>query len=302
MGDLLCLDALTGGVVWSKNLREAYKVKPPLWGWAAHPLVDGDRLFCLVGGPGSVIVAFDRHTGKELWKALTAEEVGYAPPIVCEAGGKRQLIVWHTESVNGLDPATGAVYWSAPYPAEGKPQRPAVSISTPRVAGDRLFLTAFYHGSMMFKLAADKPAASLVWKSKNENPAKSEDLNAVMTTPVLRDGHIYGINGYGELRCLKADTGEMLWETLALFGGKKTFFGTAFLVPHEDRFFLFDEKGDLILARLTPKGYEEIDRAHLLEPTLFSRGRDVVWSHPAFAERCLFVRNDKEILCVELAG
>jgi outer membrane protein assembly factor BamB len=303
MGDLFCLDAATGKVHWSKKLIREYKLeKPPVWGWAAHPLVDGDKLICTVGGEGSVVVAFDRHTGKELWKALTAEEIGYSPPVLCEAGGKQQLIVWHTESVNGLDPETGKVYWSEPYPADGKPTRPAVSISTPRAEGDRLFITAFYHGAMMFKLAADKPAVSLLWKSPNENPAKSEDLNAVMTTPVLKDGHVYGISGFGELRCLKADTGEKLWETLALFGGKKTFFGTAFLVPHEDRFFIFDEKGDLILARLTPKGYEEIGRAHLLEPTLFSRGRDVVWSHPAFAGRCLFARNDKEIICVELAG
>src|SRR5262245_38469532 len=92
MGDLLCLDASSGKVLWSKSFQADYQAKPPLWGWAAHPLVDGDKVFCLVGGEGSVVVAFHKDTGKELWKALSVEEIGYAPPILIEAGGKRQLI------------------------------------------------------------------------------------------------------------------------------------------------------------------------------------------------------------------
>ena len=79
-------------------------------------------------------------------------------------------------------------------------------------------------------------------------------------------------------------------------------YGTAFLVKHEDRFFLFSETGDLILAKLSPQGYEEIGRFHVLEPTNQTFGRPVVWSHPAFAERCLFARNDKELVCVDLAA
>ena len=78
--------------------------------------------------------------------------------------------------------------------------------------------------------------------------------------------------------------------------------GTAFLVKNGDRYFLFNEKGELVIARLTPKGYEEIDRCKLLEPTSNAFGRDVVWSHPAFANKCVFARNDKEIVCVSLAA
>src|SRR6185436_2769053 len=87
MGDLLCLDAATGAVRWQKNLATAYKADPPAWGWAASPLLDGDLLYCLVGGEGSAVVAFHKDTGREMWKALTAEEVGYSPPIVIQAGG-----------------------------------------------------------------------------------------------------------------------------------------------------------------------------------------------------------------------
>jgi outer membrane protein assembly factor BamB len=73
-----------------------------------------------------------------------------------------------------------------------------------------------------------------------------------------------------------------------------------FIVPQGDRHFLFSDEGDLIIARLTPKGYDEVDRAHVIDPTLFSRGRDVVWSHPAFANGCIYVRNDREIVCLSL--
>jgi hypothetical protein len=83
-------------------------------------------------------------------------------------------------------------------------------------------------------------------------------------------------------------------------GTRRQQYGTAFLVKHEDRFFLFNESGDLLLARLTPQGYQEISRFHVLEPTGHSFGRPVVWSHPAFARRCLFARNDKELVCVDL--
>src|SRR5205823_709716 len=136
--------------------------------------------------------------------------------------------------------------------------------------GDLLFFTSPHHGSLLLQLAADKPGARVLWKGKSNNVAKPEGLHSLMSTPIVKNGHVYGVCAFGELRCLKLDTGERLWETYAATTGKKTFFGTAFLVVQGDRFFIFNEKGDLIIAKLTPQGYEEIDRAHLLEPTLTS--------------------------------
>jgi outer membrane protein assembly factor BamB len=302
MGDLCCLDAATGAVCWARNVARDYRAEPPAWGWAASPLLDGRLLYCLVGGEGSAVVAFDKDTGKEVWKALTTEEIGYSPPILIEAGGKRQLIVWHSESVNGLDPATGKVYWTQPYPAEGEPQRPAPTIATVRRAGDLLFLTSFYHGPMMLRLAHDRPAASVLWKDKTKKPTRPIGLHCLMSTPVLKDGYIYGVCANGELRCCDMKTGDQLWETYAATGGKKTDCGTAFLVPQGERFVLFNDSGELILANLTPRAYAEIDRARIVEPAEFSRGRHVVWAHPAFAGRCVYARNNKEMVCVSLAG
>jgi outer membrane protein assembly factor BamB len=309
MGDLVCLDVKSGHKLWHKKLLSEYAMNVPMWGFAGHPLVDGNRLICLVGGKGSAVVAFDKDTGKELWKALSAKEPGYAPPMIYEFGGKRQLILWHPQAVNALDPESGAVYWSIPYGGNTNKKdgiKAGMSIPTPRKAGDFLFLSAFYDGSLMLKTNGTAPP-TVVWRSmgRSEQPEDTEGLHAVMNSPVVRDGYIYGVCSYGELRCLKADTGERIWSTYKYTTGSPVRWGHAFLVEQDGRFILFNERGELIIAKLTPKGDEEISRAKILEPTntmAGPKGRRVVWSHPAFANCSVYARNDAEIVCVSLAA
>ncbi|HNQ87097.1 MAG TPA: PQQ-binding-like beta-propeller repeat protein [Verrucomicrobiota bacterium] len=302
MGDLRCLRAGDGTLVWSRQLLMEFQLSdPPLWGWAGHPVLDGNRLICLVGGPGSAVVAFDKETGREEWRALTAVEIGYAPPALYTVNGRRELIVWHPDGVAGLAPETGAVLWSHAYPVGGKPQRPEVAIAMPRLEGDRLLLTSFYQGSLLLQLAVDGP--KVVWNRRSTSKSTMNDgLHAVMTTPLFKDGFIYGCCGFGELRCLDAATGDRRWETYAATGGKKAFFGTAFLVEHEDRAVVWNDQGELILARLEPEGYTEISRTRLLEPLENTRGRTVLWCAPAFANRCVYVHNGHDLICVSLAA
>src|SRR5438105_2631818 len=115
MGDLRCLDVDSGQLVWSKNFPKDYHAEIPVWGFAAHPLLDGDKLICLIGGEGSVAVAFDKSNGSERWRALSAPEPGYCPPMIYEFGGKRQLIIWHPQGINCLDPESGKVFWTQPF-------------------------------------------------------------------------------------------------------------------------------------------------------------------------------------------
>jgi len=306
MGHLLCLDAKDGKVIWSKNLPEEFNSGVPMWGFSASPLVDGDKVITLAGGADHVVVALNKDTGKEIWHALSAKEIGYCPPVIVQAGGKRQLIIWHPESVNSLDPETGKPYWS-----EKLLVNAGMSIPMPRLEDNKLFVTGFYCGSMMLKLDSEQPAEQLLWKEKgkNEQPQSTKALHAVMSTPYLKDGYIYGVCSYGQLRCLKADTGERIWESLKATGEKDEpveRWANAFIIPNGDRFFISNEKGDLIIAKLSPKGYEEISRAHILEPTgktgPFGGNRSIVWSHPAFANKSMYARNDKEIVCVSLAA
>lgn len=313
MGDLFCLDGKTGKPLWSTNFVKDYAAEVPVWGFAAHPLIDGDKLICLAGGDNDhLVIAFDKTTGKKLWNALNfSGDFGYCPPLIMEFGGKRQLIIWHPKAVVALDPDTGRTLWSVPFEV-----RAALTIPNPRKLGDdQLFLTCFYNGSLLLRIHADN--AEVLWKSKarGERPSQTTDLSAIMSTPVIDGEYIYGVCSYGQLRCIRAATGERIWETMAATRGKLTppkiaenpepddseRWAHAFIVPHEDHYFLFNEQGDLIIAKFSPKGYQEISRVNILEPTnAMARGRKVVWMHPAFADRSVFARNDKEIIRVDL--
>lgn len=295
-GNLLCLDAENGKVLWSRDFKKDFSASTPMWGFAGHPLLDGQRLICLCGGPGSVAVAFDKDSGQEIWRSLDAREPGYAPPTMIEVGGSKQLILWHPQSVNSLDPATGKVFWSHPWDV-----RAGLTVATPRLAGDLLLLSSFYTSSKCFRLNATKPAATLQWEGKSFSEKNTDTLHSLMSTPFIENGHLYGVCSHGQLRCLKFETGERLWETFAATTGDKPVrWANAFLVKQADRYFLANEQGDLIIAKLTPKGYEELSRTSLLKPTTTDPRRAVVWSHPAFADQCVFARNDEEIVCLPL--
>jgi hypothetical protein len=129
-----------------------------------------------------------------------------------------------------------------------------------------------------------------------------------MATPYIDNDHIYGVCSYGELRCIRLSDGSRVWENLKATGSVNEpveRWANAFLVRHEERTILFNEKGDLIISRMTPAAYEELSRAHVIEPTGVAPAggvnRKIVWSHPAFANKCVFVRNDREIICISMA-
>ena len=170
--------------------------------------------------------------------------------------------------------------------------------------GKRLFVTSFRGGSMLMELDAAKPAARVVWKNNIVTPGGAKStlgIHSTMSNPLLQGGEIYGVCAFGELRCVDATTGARVWESFAATGGQRRLWGHAYLIPHEQRCFLFNEDGDLIIARLARSGYEELSRAHIIDPDDTLPGRAVAWAHPAFAERAVFGRSDSQIVCVSLA-
>jgi len=291
MGDLACLDAKTGKKAWSKNLPKDYNAKVPMWGYAGHPLVEGNKLFTLAGGEGSIAVCLDTATGKEIWRALSAEQIGYCPPTMIQAGGVAQLLIWHAEALNSLDPASGKVYWSLPLvPNYG------MAIMSPRKQGDLVYVGGIDKKSMLVKLDATRPAATVAGYAKGVLA-----ISPVNSTPLVDGDYIYGVDQDGKLHCAQLADGKRLWSTsVPVTGEDAANSGTAFLVKNGELFYLFNELGELIIARLSPKGYDEVSRAKILAPTSLAFGRDVVWSHPAFANRCMYARNDREIVCVSL--
>jgi len=295
-GNLYCLETANAAVLWSKDFKADFQAKTPMWGFCSHPLVDGKKLICVVGGAEGVVYAFDKDSGTELWHALSAREPGYSPPTLINAGGVRQLLIWHAESINSLNPETGAVYWSVPLVPDF-----GMAIMAPRQFGDLLFAGGIGGKSMLLKLAADRPAATEVWRGSMKTGA-----SPVNVTPFLEEGIMYAVDKPGALMGVSLATGEHLWETFKPISDeenpRQVGSGTAFLVKNGDRFFLASETGNLIIARLSPKGYDEVSRWKMLEPTGSAFGRNVLWSHPAFANQCIYARNDKELICVSLAG
>jgi outer membrane protein assembly factor BamB len=293
-GNLKCLRTADGAPVWARDFAAEFGAETPVWGHSAHPLVVGDLVITMVGGRGQTVMAFNKHTGEEAWRALTSYAAGYCPPSLLERGGVAQVIVYHPDGVASLDPATGKEYWSV----ELKPSY-AMSIAAPQVSGDRLFATGMGGVSMLLELADNPPRAEILWRG---NPKIS--VACANSTPFMTDEAIYGCDSErSTLIAVNPSDGERLWETKAptIGEGVRGRHGTAFIVRQGDRYWLFSETGDLVLARLSPARYEEVGRMKLVEPTSDAFGRPVVWSHPAFANQSVYARNDKELVCVSLA-
>ena len=301
-GLLFSLAVESGAVLWTKDLMNDYGAPPPSWGFSSAPLVDGPRLIIIVGGEDNArVVAFDKLTGEEIWRALPSDaDIGVPVPIIIEAAGRPQLIIWFPERVVSLDPASGELYWEEPTRTDFN-----MNITPPVHSGSRLLISSFYNGSTMLALDDDRPGAELVWKGGSNNEIATDGLHSVLTTPVILGDQIYGVGSFGQFRALDAATGERLWETQDLTG-ERARWASAFIVAHEDRYFINNDRGELIIAKFSPAGYEEISRTQLITPTSNSSNRRrlgaVNWVAAAYANRHVLVRNDEEVLSASLAA
>lgn len=293
-GNLFCFETQKGKAVWHKNLPKEYGTKTAMWGYASHPLIDGQKLISVAGGEGSHAVAFDKNTGREIWRALTSPEQGYSPPTIIEAGGRRQLILARINAFTSVDPETGREYWSVPYAATS-----GSLIMSPVRWSNYLFIGGYNNQALLVKLASNAPTAEFVWGNEPRH-----GVSPVNVQPFVNEGIMYGFDQSGRMYGVELPSGKRLWETTKPVSERPVYSGTAFIIRHGDvgnRYWLFNERGELIIANLKPEGYEEIARTpQLLEPTNQAFGREVVWSMPAFANRRMYVRNDRECICVDL--
>ncbi len=293
-GLLTACDAAAGTVVWQKDLKAVYKTKSALWGYTAHPLIDGQKLITLAGGEGSHVVALDKDTGNEIWKSQSQGEQGYSPPLLTTAAGVRQLIVPGPSAVRGLNPDTGERLWTTPYDATS-----GSIIMTPVRVGDYVFVGGYQNKNLLLKLTADKPGVEVVSKD-----VRNKFVSPVNAQPLVIDDVVYGMDGDGSLTGFALPAGDRLFTSAApLTGDAKLPTGTAFFVRQgaAGRVWAFTEQGDLVLGKLSKTGFEEISRSHLLDTTGKAFGRKVLWSVPAFADRKVFARNDKELVAFDLA-
>ena len=284
---LKCLEARTGTVVWQRDLATEYQLPPS--SLDTSPLVDGNLLIVSIGGkPAAGVVAFDLMTGQEVWRALS-EAATWSSPVIVAAGETRQLIVWMRQSITALNPTNGAVYWRVPTVSGGSSGFSAVS--TPVIQGDRLLVSG-----LMLQLDTTQPAAKVLWP---DTPSGNRRILSDTSTPLFKDGFVYSPRSGGLFVCLEAETGRERWQTNAVTALRQG--AAVHLTPNGSSLFLFTDRGDLLRAELTPAGFREIGRTHLIEPTSPLFGEKFVWSAPAFANRNLYVRNDLELRCYSFA-
>jgi len=298
MDNLFCFDAATGNILWQKDLKKLYDATIPGWGIAAAPLVDENRLILNVGGQHACLVALDKKTGDEIWKSLD-DPAQYSAPIIVQQGSRPVLVIWTGIAVVGLDPATGTQLWRE----EMTPSHMPIGIATPVFDGQRLFVSSFYDGSLMLRLKTDeegRPATQRLWRKVGPDEQKTESLHCMIGTPILEGNYVYGVDSYGQLRCLDADTGQRIWESQKAV--PKARWAAIHIVQLQNRLVMFNERGELLFGRVSPTGFEELSRAKLIEPTTdqLNQRNGVCWSHPAFANGHVYARNDRELVSASL--
>lgn len=280
LGDVRCFDAAGGKMLWTRHLVRDFAGRVPMWGYAASPFVFEDLVIVLPGGAdGNSVVALDRASGDLVWTSQS-DEAGYATPILISSGGQEQLVVWTPSHVRSLDPRTGRLFWSVPYEVTY-----GVAIATPIFQEGLVFVSGYWEGSKAIRLGQNPSEARLEWE-------ENRYLRGLMSQPLYRDGHVYLLDKRHGLTCFELATGKKLWDD----GNQMTPRGRnpqASLVwlNDSDRALVLNSDGDLILARFTPAGYEELARANIIGET---------WAHPAYAGNRVFARSDTKLVCVKL--
>lgn len=293
MGQLVCLDAESGKLLWSKNLKDDYQIRMPIWGIAATPLIDGNKIVLQIGGSeNACVVALDKNSGEEIWRNLN-DGASYSAPVIFGKNGKRVLVVWTEDNLAGLNPETGDVYWKFPWKL-----KMAMGIATPVLYNDYLFVSSFYNGSLLVHLGDDYTTAEKVWQIAGENERNTKALHCVINTPVIQDEYIYGVDSYGELRCLELRSGKRVWEDLSAV--EKNRWANIHFVQNNGKVWMLNEHGELLITLLSPQGLTVFDRVKIIEPTTKQLPRGVTWAHPAFANGHIFARNDNKLISISL--
>lgn len=333
-GVLLCLDITNGGKVWERNTPKEFNIPKHFFGVGCTPVIDGDKLIVLIGGqPNAGVVAFDRKTGKTLWKSVgkavwdgavmdakrkrkyrwTGQEmlVSYSSPLIKTIHGKKHLLCLMRQGLVSLNPQTGEVYFKYWFKSR---THDSVNAARPVVIGDKIFLSAAYNmGSVLLQVKKEGKDYNVLWRNR-------KNLLAHWSTPIHVDGYIYGFSGRhekgGELCCINLKTGKREWATTGFNGqlndlepdpqtgeirDKKSkeiipfpFFGRGSLIRVGKELIILGERGTLALVTINPKKYEEVSR------TSYKQIRHPVWTAPVLAHKRLYLRSENHLLCLDV--
>lgn len=271
-GDIFCLNAADGSVIWAKNLSQELEAKLPAWGFAGSVLIVGDRAFVNVGTYGT---ALNKNNGEVIW-TTGKEASGYATPVPFDFEGEPHLAIFAAKSIAGVKQANGSVSWSHPWETSYD-----VNAADPIVNGNSVFISSGY-GSGCALISFEGGETREVWRS--------EEMRNQANNCVLIDGHIYGIDGQvddrqPQIKCLEYATGEVKWSAPIL--------GTGALIAADGKLIILSGRGELITAPATPERFEPISRAQVMG------GR--CWTAPALSNGRILCRNSRgTLICLDV--
>jgi hypothetical protein len=278
-GHLHCLDAVSGHLLWSQDLVRDHKAVIPMWGLAASPVVEGDLVIVHAGlAGGGCFSAYDRRTGREVWRAGD-DPAGYCTPIVIEHAGARILVGWTPQHVVGIRIQDGGLLWKVPYKVTY-----GVSIAAPVFHDGLVVVCGYWEGSKAIRLGERPEEAELVWE-------ENRFLRGLMDQPLVRDGYGYLLDKQHGIVGFRLASGEKLWSDGRLHPRDRNPQVSMVWLGNSDRALALNAKGDLVLVRLLPTGMTELARVKVIGQT---------WAHPAYAGEYLFARDDEQIVCLRL--
>jgi outer membrane protein assembly factor BamB len=283
-GDIACLDATSGEIRWTKNVRTEFGGKPGAWAYAESPLIDGDVLICSPGGPDATMVALDKQTGNVIWKCAVPEgdDAAYASAIIVDAAGRKQYVQFLSKGVVGVDADTGDFLWRYDGTGRGPANAP-----TPVASANLVYSAAGRVGGGLVELkhSGDGVIAEEVYMERG--------LPNSMGGAVLIDGDLYGTSQQG-LVCADFKSGEVKWQDASI--------GQASLSFADGRLFLHGYNNEVALVEATPDGYREAGRFTLPDPPEHTRGRmEGAWAYPVVAGGRLVIRDKDTMWCYDVS-
>jgi outer membrane protein assembly factor BamB len=284
-GLLAGLDAATGKLLWKVDVPQQFGGQAAEYGVACSPLVSGDLVIVQAGSEAAGIVALQSASGKLVWKSRSGRS-GYASPVLLTLAGVSQVVAFDAAGAGGLDPRTGAELWQFPFPTEYD-----CNTACPVQVGERevLISAGENHGAVILQLtrSGDAFEAKPVWSSLG----KDSQLRAEWQTPVVHNGHLYGLDNSGSagpitnLVCIRLSDRKTVWQ--------KPRFGKSNLILADGRLWITTMKGELVLVEASDREYRELGRAVVLETTRQA---------PSLADGRLYVRDDQHVICLDVRG
>ncbi len=310
-GMLHCLGTAGGTLLWKVDTKKEYGFVQNFFGVGSAPVVDGDLVLVMVGGSppgsdevdfarlkgnGSAVVAFDKRTGKERWRASN-ELASFSSPVAATVGGRRLFFAFARGGLLALDAATGKQEFHFPWRARAFE---SANASSPVVVGDTVFVSECYGvGGALLKV---KPGGcDVLWSDKEKRFDKS--MACHWMTPIHKDGYLYGCSGRhedAELRCIELATGKVMWSEPDLTRTS--------LLMVDGHFVCLGENGVLRLLKVSPKRYEEVSRVLVFPPGQNGKPdreagpllRYPCWAAPILSHGLLYVRGRNTLVCLEL--